>query len=388
MKSKYAILAFASTSIFLYAFFIGILLYYDPLKIFHLPFIYKEFIQGNMRQQAAGIINNWKFDSIILGSSVLENTSSKEASKYLEGNFVNISLSGSDFFERKIILDYALKTKNIKTILYSLDYSGLVDSRRGLKNYPLESFEFLYDSNPFNDFRAYINDRYLKCIFTLENVDTCYGRKTDFDRPNAWYKSKSHSVRFGGLNNWLKAENNNQIKSVFKKIVSNTKNIESGKIVSDDQVDRKILDSQKYLDETIIEFVSKYPKTTFVLIVPPHSRIQNSIDAQYNRPYFKRIKESIKYLVYKSSKHQNLEVYGWGDSLYPDEISNYKDLVHFSHNFNSTMLRYIRDKSGLLTIRNIESYLYIFTKKSLEYDVVAIGKKIESYLNRGIEETE
>jgi hypothetical protein len=50
-----------------------------------------------MRQQAAGIINNYEFDSIILGTSMLENTSAKEAGEKLGGKFMNISLSGSNF---------------------------------------------------------------------------------------------------------------------------------------------------------------------------------------------------------------------------------------------------------------------------------------------------
>ena len=40
-----------------------------------------------MRLQAAGVINNFDFDSVVFGSSMLENTSAKEASKKLGGNF-------------------------------------------------------------------------------------------------------------------------------------------------------------------------------------------------------------------------------------------------------------------------------------------------------------
>ena len=74
-----------------------------------------------MRQQAAGIINNYEFDSIILGTSMLENTSAKEAGEKLGGKFMNISLSGSNFYERSFVLEYALRKKEIKKIIYSLD---------------------------------------------------------------------------------------------------------------------------------------------------------------------------------------------------------------------------------------------------------------------------
>ncbi len=105
----------------LFSLFFGLLYIYDPMQIFHKPWGRPITFSKNMRQQAAGIINNYSFDSIILGTSMLENTSSKEASKLFGGKFINISLSGSSFYERSYILKYALRKKNIKTVIYSLD---------------------------------------------------------------------------------------------------------------------------------------------------------------------------------------------------------------------------------------------------------------------------
>jgi hypothetical protein len=381
VKNKTLVITFITSSSLLATIFFSVLFFYDPLKIFHKPWTYKEYLQGNMRQQAAGIINNWDYDSIIIGSSMLETTSSKEASEKLGGKFVNISLSGSDYYERSIVLDYALKKKNIKKVLFSLDDSGLIHLRKGRKRFKIHTFDYLYDSNPLNDFNAYINDRYLKCLFSTSDKKKCMGRKADFDRPNTWHKSKGNSVRFGGLDNWFKAKNNKQIKGAFKKILGSIKQIELGKTIIDTNLKQNILKSQNYIDNNLIKFVSKYSKTEFLLIIPPYSRISYAIKAQHTVSSFERYKASVKYLVSKSKKYPNLKIYGWGNHSFVDDISNYKDLGHYEYKINSWMLDAIKRKEGLLTVDNIDNHLEVFTQKALNYDLFELGDKIDNYLN-------
>lgn len=385
MKSKRLVIVYFLSSMILSAIFFATIYYYDPLKIFHKPYKYKEYLQENMRQQAAGIINNWDFDSIILGTSMLENTSSGEASEILGGKFVNISLSGSNFWERKLILDYALRKKSIDKVIYSLDYigAGLVDTSAEMTdnpNYPISSFLYLYDSNPINDFNAYLNDKYLRCIFSFKNKSNCMGHKTSIDRPNAWYEFPVHSVKFGGLHQWFKVKNDPQIKWSFSRIVDSAKRIEKGEIITDKDVDEKIAASRKHLDKTIIRYAEQYPDTEFILVIPPYSRIVDAIDVQYNKPRFMRICAGIRYLVDVSRSIKNIKVYGWGDTDYPDDISHYKDLAHYHYSFNSLMLLSIKNGQGLLTNDNVDKYLNDFAKKSLDYDIISLGRKIEEYL--------
>ncbi len=363
MKSKKLVISYFLSLTIVASSFFGTIWYYDPLKIFHNPYKYKKYLQPNMRQQAVGIINNWDFDSVVLGTSMLENTSSKDANKILGGKFVNISLSAGDFWERKLVMNYLFKKKPIKKVLYSLDDSyGLVTSRKGTKDYPLSSFNYLYDSNFFNDFKVYMNDKYLKCIFSFKSKSACIGRMTDSDRPNAWYKKKVLAIRFGGLENWLKEKNQKQMKRILPNIINIANKIQKGEIIRDSKLEDKILSSKKYLDETIINLAKQYPKTEFVLVIPPYSRLQNAIDAQYNKPKFKRIKASIKYLVDASSRIKNMKIYGWGNTSYPDDIAHYQDLTHYHYTFNAQMLQYIQKNIGLLTNKNIDNYLFEFEK--------------------------
>ncbi len=381
MKNKKIVFTFIITSVILAGMFFAVLFIYDPLKIFHKPWKYKEYLQWDMRQQAAGIINNWDYDSIILGTSILECTSSKDASENLGGKFINISLSGSYFFERAIVLNYVLKKKPINKVIYSLDSIGLVATDKSDGTFKIDNWAYLYDNNPINDFHAYINDKYIKCIFSFSSKSKCMGTKADFDRPNTWHTLPDQSIRFGGIDNWFKSKDNNQIKHAFQMIFDTIGHIKQKKVLLDTNLAANIEKSKAYIYKNLIKYAEQYPDTEFILILPPYSRIKFAIEAQYKKSLFERYKASIKYIVSKSSSLPNISIYGWGNHAFVDNIANYKDPQHYEHTINRWMLDAIKREEGLLNPSNINKYLDTFTDKALHYDLFELGDKIHHYLN-------
>lgn len=370
MKNKTILIIFFMP-ITIFAFIIFGLFIADPLQLLH-PYSKKKGFISNARHQMLNIINEYSFDSIILGSSMLENTSSKESSNILGGKFMNLSLSGADFNTRSIILNYTLKNKKIKKVIYSLDDSDLVE----LKVSKTNNFDFLYDDNKLNDARLYVNAKYLICsIFNSH----CLADK-DIDRPFAWYQSRVHSKRFGGLDNWFKSNNDSQIRKAFKSILKSIEQIKLNKKEIDINLKSNLEKLKQNINTTLIKYISSYPDTKFILIIPPYSRIKYAINAQYKVSSFEKYKSSIKYLVLKSSEYSNLSIYGWGNHSFIDDITNYKDLHHYEYKINSWMLGAIREQEGLLNISNIDDYLDIFTKKALSYDLFELGEKIDYYL--------
>ncbi len=124
---------------------------YDPAQIFHKPYLRKTTFFSDMRVAARGIIQHYNFDSYILGTSMLENTSAKEVKEKLGGEWVNISMSGSTFGERATAMRYLFDIKQPKQILYSLDYlTGVNEKNRD--NMPIKSLflNFTQFSNPPN----------------------------------------------------------------------------------------------------------------------------------------------------------------------------------------------------------------------------------------------
>jgi len=334
-----------------------------------------------MRQQALSLIKYWKFDSVIIGTSMLENTSSKEASQYLGGKFINISLSGSDFSERKVVLDYVLKKKKIKKVLYSLDNIGIVDATALQSPFKLENWGYLYDENPWNDVKIYLNKKYLKCLFTPKSKRRCMGKKVDFDRPSAWYHLENHANRYGGIDNWFK-HSNEQIDNEYRKVLKIIQNIKKNKKIETQTIYTRQKEVKKYLDINLLSLIKNYPDTEFILVLPPYLRAQYAMDAQYNKDRFKIYVESIRYLVGQSQVYKNMYIYGWGDYDFLDDIRNYKDFEHYKYTINSWMLHKIDKKEGLLRKQNIDDYLAVFSQKALDYNFDYIYNKLDTYLKK------
>lgn len=378
MKDKVIVFRYIKIVLISICLFFISLVIYDPMQLFH-KHILKEnknkFI-SDMRNQAAGIINNYDFDSIILGTSMLENTSSQEASIKLNGEFINISPSGSTFNERSVILKKALKEKKLKYVIYSLDAASIIKhTERATTN-----FDYLYDDNPFNDINIYLNHKYLQCLGTASFESQCLGGVRDLDRPNAWHKKPKYIQRYGGLQNWFKHKNEKQIKESFDEIIEIGNKIKNNQIYMDKDINNTIAITEKYFDDTVLKHIIKYPNTEFILIFPPYSRVEFAIYAQYYKSEFEIFKHMTKYIVEKSTRYKNLKVYAWGNHTFVDDIANYKDLRHYEYKINSWMLDAISREEGLLTATNLNSYLDEFSTKSSEFNLIKFAENIEKNL--------
>lgn len=346
-------------------FALGILLYvYDPLRLYHKPWFRDDTYYPDIRLQAKSIIDNNDFDSVIIGSSMLENTSAKEASEKLNANFVNLSAGGSVFKERTIILNYLLKSKNIKNVIYSLDGYSLVnlDNNRTFNHY-----DYLYDDNLFNDFKIYINKKFIFCASVFSKSQKCVGEINDLENLTSWYKENEKN--FGDINNWNKKSINHilqelsNINNKNKYIKLNTKK------------------NQKYIDDNIINFIKQNKYINFYIIIPAYSRLFYKIDkyTEYKidkNIYYSIYKKSLIYLAQECEKYPNVKIYGFDDLDYADDIANYKDPVHYNIDMNSMQLDAIKNNTHILTTENINEYFKIMEEKIISYDLQPIIEKI------------
>ena len=167
---------------------------YDPAQIFHKPYLRKTTFFSDMRVAARGIIQHYNFDSYILGTSMLENTSAKEVKEKLGGEWVNISMSGSTFRERATAMRYLFGIKQPKQILYSLDYlTGVNEKNRD--NMPIK----LYNDSNLDDFSFYLNDRFVLCSLIWSKKKHCVGdsKAKIEDSLVSWIDWQDMKGRFG-----------------------------------------------------------------------------------------------------------------------------------------------------------------------------------------------
>ena len=353
----------------------GILLrvyYADPLHFYSLD-INEAKYSSNMRVQAAGLINNLDFDSVILGNSHMENTSCREAEEVFGGKFINLSLSGSNLYERAVLLDRILSKGNIKTV-YLLLTSGL--DKTGHGEYAIENWDYLYDSNRFNDIKYYFNSHDLMCILTFSDSSACIGIQKNLDRPNAWYASPFHNSRFGGVENWVKYYTNHQLSSLLTETIPNATQKQSDNIVSTDT----ILQINTTVTETIERFVKKYPQTNFYCYFNPDSLLAHSIENAFGT--FGFYKEFVRQTVSKLVPYPNVKIYGFDNLEFTQDLSYYKDLTHYKPEINTMLLKLTGRDEYRLYSNNVDSYLSKLTERVETYDLVGFNEMIQKGISR------
>lgn len=351
---------------FLFLLFIGLIpnflfllaLYiYDPLQFYHKPFFRDEnIIDTNMRYQAAGIINNWTFDSVILGTSMLQNTSNKEASEQLSGKWVNLSIAGGSLYEREILLSYLLKTKNIQQIVLSLE-PFIFHQKTTIQHYV--NYQYLYDNNRLNDFRLYLNEIYLLCMLHLSNA--CI-TKTNSAYPIAWFNDFLFNQTFGGFDKWIQKADNRSMQAILKKIILLSS--------EDSWNDQNTL--YQNLSANLISIIHDHPKTMFYILFSPFSTLYYKLNNSEKN--WSILKNGLKFILHKNLP--NLRLYGFDNEDFTNNINRYKDLEHYDEKVNSFMLDAIKNDTHRITLENIDEYFEEMQKKVETYDIESLRKQI------------
>lgn len=318
---------------------------FDPYQFYHKPLFRKTIFSSDMYYQAAGIINNYDFNSIILGSSILVNTSSFEAIQKLGNRWVNLSAGGAGIGIRTNILLYTLKKKNIKNVIFSLEPGWLLN-----KNESTNQYQHLYDSNTLNDFKTYFDEYFLACFFLHK---LCLKGQENLDRPANWINEPSTKMRLGGFKSWLNNANRPDLKSIIQQIA----------LFNHTEYSENLQE----IYPPLIQIIKDYPNTDFIFIIPPFSRLS------YKLKYVS-IKNAIKEML--NLRLKNIFIYGFDLTNIPDDISHYIDTAHYDEKVNSFMLDAIKNDTHRITLENVDSYFEEMRRRVEAYDIEPLRKQI------------
>lgn len=338
----------------------------DPFWFFHKPWFREESFMRDMRMQARGIILYKEFDSAIVGTSMLENTSAKEASEKLGDKWINLSLGGSTFALRSVILQYLFKHKNIKNIIYSVDIRALND----FKMPEDENFIALYNDNTLNLFKIYLSNRFVSCALTFSKKEKCIGKNNLDILTNWWLEDQKY---FGGFEKWNKGWwSDKKFQNELLKAQDFKPNF---------NID--VSDFKNYTKRHLLSFIKKYPDTQFHLIIPSYSRLNYrrlSYGEYYNKnsELFSKYYVILKWLIKETSKYPNVKIYGFDDLAYADDIRNYKDPAHYNIDMNSMQLDAIKNGTHILTLQNMDEYFKTMEEKIRNYDLTPFVEFIKT----------
>lgn len=368
--SKYRKMRFKK--IFLIAFVAYLLLFpvylfsiylYDPSHIFRNS---DNLFAKSMRLQARSYLNeNQNVSGIIIGSSMLENTSSVEATQKLfaEPNnfFLNLSLEGSSFAERRLVLNYAFASLDIKKVIFSIDLAPLHFAAQ-----TNDDWEKLYDSNPFNDFLIYFRKEPLQCLLTLSKSKKCIGSKVSLDRPTAWINDPKYTNSFNGVCSW----------PIMSKILlkDSLYNYKKSDIINIYNITYQI----KYTKDNVFALTDKHKKTEFYFVVPPYSALYYKIKFSAAKEEYDWTRNFLKFFVSECDKRSNCHLYGFDDQAFVSDLKNYKDPMHYSDKINSLMIDSIANQENEINANNLNDYLEKSESIVENFDIEKVKKELSS----------
>lgn len=339
---------------------------YDPFMFFHKPYFREQTYHSDMRIQARGIIDFTDFDSVILGSSTLENTSAKEASSKIGGKWVNLSMGGAHPYERAVILKYLLKHKKIKRILYSFDtHAMILDKPRIIPEIKTQ----LYSDDFSYKLLFYLNKKFIKCALSWSKSQECVGSTDKI--PTEYYLVCQQEA---GFLNWCHYD---RVSKFLK---------QADKIYEPETFKGDIEKSKQLINKYILDFVRENPQTQFYFAISayPTFYYRVALDYEYEpnpKQHLDKWSKILMWLVNEAQNLSNMKIYGFDDLELTNDTSNYIDEIHYRIGMplNTIALDAIKDGTHILTPENIDEYLQTMENKIKAYDLAPLIQEVKEW---------
>lgn len=316
---------------------IGLIVYsIDPYQQFR---INKYYIKGKSRQSYPGIIKNFNYNSIIMGTSTSQNMLRKDVKKIFNLDAINVSLAGATSYEQRKMLELILETNNANTIIYGLDFFSY---NRNLMEVREEVPKFIYSKNIFYKLEYIFNfDTIKEIIYSLKNTKN----KDWIDNMGYWGDqftySKENTLTFDPKVQW------------------GAQNMGALKLFKDGYSYNKMRDNF----DSFLNIVKKYPNVNFKIYFPPYASLWWYFADKYNN-----VDDILNFKIYileSTKKYPNIKVYEFQDnSNITSDLNNYKDMVHYSPEISKWILEMMKKEKGLvesknyyITIRNIRDQI-------------------------------
>ena len=286
----------------------------DPFQQYRKPSWYMpHFYRTLQRHINPGLAKNYDYDTVITGSSMMENYSNAEAGRILEGHTINLAMGAATAYELRHLLNTVIATGKAKHIVFDMNYNafaGSPSSQVVSESLPL----YLYDRNPFNDLHYLLQWQTLSKSLEIVTGSVRSGFSIDADRP--WYWADRYPFS--------------------KKTVLQDLDIRD--------LNRTYRQSARTLDGMLASFETNllpifrsHPDVRFSLVYPPYSALVWRDFAQRNQvdvtlAFRRRVFEALRGLP-NVSLHDFQTRRDWITNL-----DHYKDIYHFSPMVSRDML--------------------------------------------------
>lgn len=317
----------------------GLVVLVDPFFQYHKPLPFLNYAIDNQQSQNAGMIKNFEYDSVILGSSMTINFDTEVFHEELDLDTIKLSVNAAFPKDIHQMLSLLLECdRNLDTVFLGIDPHNY-SAEPEVIAYPYP--EHLYDHNVLND-SAYLFNK---------DVILDYIIKPQIQGNN----TKRNEIYW----NWPYMYYGKEV------IAESYREPEiTGNSVSKDAY---IENTEYNLEHYILPYIETMPDTQFVVFYPPYSILY-----WYNHMAAGDIEELIyqtEYITERLLQYPNVKVFQFQDDYdYITNYDNYSDYTHYRHEMNDYMTVCFANGENEITLENYKSVLNDMKKWLLAFD--------------------
>jgi len=221
----------------------------DPFQQYHLASRFApRFYFLHHRYINPGLARNQAYDTVVIGSSIMENTRNDFVARSCGGSAVNLSMPAMSASEQRLMIETAFAYRRLKRVIAVLDFNefaGSVDERQDVAG-PLP--RYLYDRNPLNDLPYLLSLDVLAKAWRIVTNDRSERFTSD---PNAaWFWG--NVVRFG-RDQVLRGLDLEHLNARYR------------------QPQRTLEGMRASFEHNLLPLLRRHPGTEFDLVWPPYS---------------------------------------------------------------------------------------------------------------------
>lgn len=288
---------------------------YDPLLYYRIP--EDRLIVNNYRFINPGMTKNADYDTVIIGSSMIQNFDMDQFREELGQNPIKLSVGAMSIEGMKLTYDQVIRENKAKNIYIAIDIHALTYADDDLATYAT----YLYDENKINDIKYLLGYETWLRLLPL-NVGLGALDMFSYDIPNTY---ATHSIDQIGY--W--ADSATFDEDVVKEAYQN--NAFTFNLPKNDLEERLIANANRFL-----EIFQTFDLEHYTFFFPPYSALYwHMIDEENAMDAFLDTKS---YLIEKLGVYDNVELYDFQTIPEITNLNLYKDPTHYHPDLNQLMV--------------------------------------------------
>jgi len=331
MESKF-IKRFLVISLLFIALVVFAVVLFDPFYHYHDAILGTKRILEERNYPLPGSIDHFTYDSVQVGSSVMENNSDQWFDEMFGCTSMKIAKGASSIADLNELINRSYKTHELKNVFFSIDASMLFDDP--VSDMSDEDFYYLYDKNPLNDYNYLLNK---DILFKKIPIQLAYSYVLPYDEGESynWYNTKTFSAatvlsQYYPYEGFIEGTVREEMKA---------------------NVDANVT--------TLEKLVSEHPETDFYFYFSPASILY--LDSAYREGRLPEHFYSMEETVNRLCSYSNVKLFA--PNTREDiilNLDNYMDSVHFSKSINYEIAVSLANGTDRVTSENIGEYLSDF----------------------------